>query len=94
MIAVNGTDIVGKAVSVPVTRAPPAALAISGTPAAATRGQAFSFTATVSGGTAPYTFAEGGTAPPAGLSGFSTTTGDLRHADWSRQHDQRYQGSQ
>lgn len=53
-----------------------APLSISGTPGAATQGAAYSYTPTVSGGTAPYSFARTGTALPAGLS-FSTSTGAI-----------------
>lgn len=48
-------------------------LAISGSPAAATVGTAYSFTPTISGGTAPYTVAVSGL--PAGLSRSSSSTG-------------------
>ena len=51
-------------------------LVISGTPAAATQGVAYSYTPTTTGGTAPITFARTGTALPAGLS-FNTATGAI-----------------
>ncbi len=49
---------------------------ISGTPSAATVGQPYNYTPTVASGTSPYTFAQTGTALPAGLS-FSTSTGAI-----------------
>lgn len=54
----------------------PENLAITGTPAAGTVGQAYSFVPTISGGTAPYTVASIGSQLPAGT-GLNTNTGAI-----------------